>query len=151
MDSGPNRTIFLSWITHSLGTKRSTLSIIFLQDCQVGDSKRKDRKGESGLRAGPSTIHPNQQPTSNPSHLQSRKIPISLVTKQMELSLRYKRCRFLIRTRLSELLLLSDVDPTWQSGSHMESINAAHIPCQNVPCSQTAGRDAVVSGGYACH
>lgn len=30
--------------------------------------------------------------------------------------------------RLSALLVLSDVDPTWQSRSHMESINGDHIP-----------------------
>lgn len=125
-------------------------------------TREKRRKREVGWELGTTEHHfgtelgntPTHSSTNHPGHLlRARKSPSawSLSPHSCLLLKRYKRCRFLMCTRLSALLVLSDVDPTWQNRGHMESINGAHVPRQNAHCSQTAGQDAVVSGGCACH
>lgn len=119
----------------SLSTTSDIIYIIFLQAWQVQESNREERKEESGLRSrhhrapfwhsSSRVIHP-RQPLPPP---QSRIVLMSLVTKYILCSLLLKS-RYLTGARFSELLVLSNVDsyPTWQSGSHKENINGAHIP-----------------------
>lgn len=147
---------------HILTTKSSSISLIFLQNWQVGEPKREKRKEGSGLRAGHHwapcwhrecwVTAPPLCPQTTPVTFSGQENPHRPVTKHTQTSLSWENtidADFLCAPRAS--------NPVWcwpnveGQKPHAKPNAKPSSPHQNARCSQTAGQDAVVSGGYACH